>query len=139
MKKTTPSTKRPRSRRDPARLPFRWAMKSATREGEMYRRVVRDLRDQVGGQPSAAEELMIGRIAWLQVHLAHIDERTLRDGELSPNATREYLAWANSLSRMLQALGLAEKPKPAKTLAEHLAEKAAQAAAQAAHDDEVAE
>ncbi len=82
---------------------------------------------------------MIGRIAWLQVHLAHIDERTLRDGELSPNATREYLAWANSLSRMLQALGLAEKPKPAKTLAEHLAEKAAQAAAQAAHDDEVAE
>lgn len=86
----------------------------------MYRRVVRQLREHVGGKPSAAEELIIARIAWLQLHLAHIDERAMQDGGLSPHATREYLAWANSLARMLALLGppaSAKPPTPAEALA----------------------
>jgi hypothetical protein len=42
----------------------------------------------------------------LQVHLARMDERMFGEGELSDHAGRQYLAWANSVSRMLQALGL---------------------------------
>lgn len=106
-------------RTDVARLPLQWAAASATKEGEMYRRVVRQLRDHVGGNPSAAQELIIARIAWLQLHMAHIDERAMKDGGLSPHATREYLAWANSLSRMLASLGppaSAKPPTPAEAL-----------------------
>lgn len=99
-------------RTDVARLPLRWAMKSRTREGELYRRVCRDLRKHLGGRPTATQEMLIGRIAWLQVHLSRLDQRALEAEELSEHAGKQYLAWANSLSRMLQALGLeAASPK----------------------------
>jgi hypothetical protein len=103
-----PSRRRPRT--DAARLPLRWASASRTKEGELYRRVVRLLRAHLGN-PSAAEELLIARVAWLQVHLAHIDEKALKDGGLSPHATREYLAWANALARMLRSLGLRQSER----------------------------
>jgi hypothetical protein len=101
---TTAPTPRPR-RTDVSRLPLAWAAGSKTKEGELYRRVVRLLREHVGGKPSHTQELLIGRIAWLQVHLAHIDERAVRDGGLSPHATREYLAWSNTIARMTERLG----------------------------------
>lgn len=99
-----PSRKRPRT--DAARLPLVWAAASLTREGELYRRVARDLRAQIGGKPTAAQELLIGRIAWLQLHMAKIDERAMKDGGLSAHATREYLAWHNTIARSLSMLGL---------------------------------
>lgn len=109
------------SRTDASRLPIVWAAASRTKEGELYRRVVRDLTRHVGGKPSPTEGLLIGRIAWVQVHLAHIDERAMRDGGLSPHATREYLAWANSLAALLGRLGLkAAARKP--SLSDYLAE-----------------
>jgi hypothetical protein len=108
-------------RTDAARLPLRWAAKSRTREGELYRRVARQLRAHVG-RPSAAEELLISRIAWLSVHMAHIDEVALRDGGLSQHATREYLAWANSLAKMIAKLGLRPCKPHQPSLAEQLAE-----------------
>jgi hypothetical protein len=107
-----------------SRLPFAWARKGTTKEGFLYRRVTRDLRAQIGGKPTAAQEMLIGRIAWIQVHLATLDTRALESGGISPHATREYLAWANSMSRMLQALGLDDAPAPQPTLADYLASKA---------------
>jgi hypothetical protein len=83
-----------------------WASVSRTKEGELYRATVRQLVAHVGGKPSPAEALIIGRIAWLQVHLAHIDERAMLDGGLSPHATREYLAWSNSLAKLIGRLGM---------------------------------
>ncbi len=112
-----------RQRTDVARLPLRWAATSKTREGELYRRVVRQLREHVGGKPSHAQELLIGRIAWLQVHLAHIDERAMKDGGLSPHATREYLAWSGAICRLLHGLGLQPAAARESTLAEQLAAK----------------
>jgi hypothetical protein len=57
--------------------------------------------------------MLIGRIAWLQVHLSRLDQKALEAAELSEHAGKQYLAWANSLSRMLQALSLeAATPKP---------------------------
>jgi hypothetical protein len=111
--KTISKAPRRPARTDAVRLPFRWAGASRSREGELYRRVVRQLRDHIGGRPSAAEEMLIGRIAFVQVHLAHIDERALQDGGLSPHATREYLAWSNTVAKLLRSLGLkgaAQKP-----------------------------
>jgi hypothetical protein len=99
-----------------------WAMKSRTREGELYRRVCRDLRKHLAGRPSPAQEMLIGRIAWLQVHLSRLDMKALETEEMSEHAGKQYLAWANSLSKMLRALGLAAAPAPPKSVDEMLVE-----------------
>lgn len=75
----TPSPRRSRAV-DPATRALRWAKNGRSREAQLYRSIVRRLRAHVGGKPSHVEELLIGRIAWLQVHLAHIDERAMQDG-----------------------------------------------------------
>ncbi len=98
-----------------------WASAGKSREGEMYRRVVRQLIAHVGGSPSHAQELVIARIAWLQVHLARIDERAMADGGLSPHASREYLAWSNTIARLVCRLGLRGAPERQPTLAEIIA------------------
>jgi hypothetical protein len=90
---------------------------------------VRRLRQHVGGKPNHAEQLLIGRIAWLQVHLAHIDERAMQDGGLSPHAVREYLAWSNSLAKLIGRLGLEAKGPRQPTIREVLARRTEQAAA----------
>jgi hypothetical protein len=99
---------------------MRWASTSCTKEGELYRATVRQLTAHIGGKPSAAEALLIGRIAWMQVHMAHIDERAMREGSLSPHACREYLAWANSCARMLAQIGMKAAPPGRTTLREYL-------------------
>lgn len=108
-------------RTDVARWPLRWAGVSVSREGELFRAVERQLVRHVGGKPTAAEELLIGRLAMLSVHLAHLDERALRDGRVSPHASREYLAWSNSFARGLKLLGFHARSAQPPTLAELLA------------------
>jgi hypothetical protein len=115
----TAKPKRKPRRTDVTRLPFRWAGVSLSKEGELYRAVVRQLRAHVG-KPNHAQELLIGRIAWLQVHLATIDERAMRAGGLSPHATREYLAWGNSIAKMLARLGLDAAAAPRETVLQRL-------------------
>lgn len=117
------ATPRPQKspRTDAARLPFVWTRNNHTREAELYRRVVRDLTRQIGGRPTTAQELLIARIAWLCVHIAHIDARALADGEMSDHARREYLAWSNTLTRTLALLGLDAAPQSPRALSDHLA------------------
>jgi hypothetical protein len=91
---------------DPAARALRWAKNGNTREAALYRAVVKRLRQHVGGSPNHAQALLIGRIAMLQVHLAHLDERAMQDGGLSPHAVREYLAWSNSIAKLICRLGL---------------------------------
>lgn len=117
------ATPRPQKspRTDAARLPFVWTRNNHTREAELYRRVVRDLTRQIGGRPTTAQELLIARIAWLCVHIAHIDARALAGGEMSDHARREYLAWSNTLTRTLALLGLDAAPQSPRALSDHLA------------------
>lgn len=50
----------------------------------------------------------------LTLHIARMDARANEDGELSDHASRQYLAWSNSLTRTLRTLGLDETaPKTA--------------------------
>ena len=123
------ATPRPQKspRTDAARLPFVWTRNNHTREAELYRRVVRDLTRQIGGRPTTAQELLIARIAWLCVHIAHIDARALAGGEMSNHARREYLAWSNTLTRTLVVLGFQASPPPPANLADYLAARAAAA------------
>jgi hypothetical protein len=116
----SPSNRKP-SRTDATRLPLRWAGKSRSREGELYRRFVRQLVQHVG-RPNHAQEMLIGRIAWLQVHLASMDQRILESGEMSEHTGKQYLAWANSVSRMIAQLGLHSAPEQPPSLSEYLSQ-----------------
>lgn len=82
-----------------------------------------NLVEHVGGNSSAAQRLLIEQAASLRLHLALMDKRTAEGRELSERDGRQYLAWANSLSKLLRHLGLksggaASRPR---TLADHLA------------------
>src|SRR5579872_1836512 len=91
---------------DPQVRPLRWAGKAHTRQGRLFYALRAELVAHVGGKPNATQRALIDRLAWMQVHLARMDERMLLNGELAERTTREYLAWSNSVARGLAALGL---------------------------------
>jgi hypothetical protein len=106
---------------DPQMRPIRWANKGHSREARLFRALRTELVAHVGGKPTAAERAIIDRCAILQTHLALLDERMFGTGELSDHASKQYLAWANAVSRMLQALGLKPSKPQAMTARESLA------------------
>lgn len=89
-----------------------------TIEGRLIRDVRADLMKHVGGKPSATQRALIERAVMLTVQLSRMDAKALRDGAMSDCASREYLAWSNTLTRTLKALGLKGPPERQRTLAE---------------------
>jgi hypothetical protein len=65
-----------------------------------------ELRAHVGPKPSITQLAMIEEAAWLKVHLAQMHARAQSGELMSAHAARQYLAWANSLGRMMSRLGL---------------------------------
>ena len=120
MPAETPPKRRSRAV-DPQMRALRWSGKAHTREARLYRALRTELIQHVGGSPSITQRALIDRLAWLQLQLAKMDERMMRTGEMSDHAGRQYLAWANSVARMLGQLGLhapAARPlTPAEALA----------------------
>ncbi len=93
-----------------------------TREGKLAEAVVTELTKHVGGNPSAAEQLLIRlaglktlRIALMAQHVLTVESITERDD-------RQFLAWANSLRRDLDCLGLKAAGPRQPRLAEVLTE-----------------
>jgi hypothetical protein len=80
-----------------------------------------DLIAHVGGTPSATQKLLIEQAVGLQLRLSLLDQTTLYGMDMTPSDTPRYLAWANSLARLLRQLGLKSAPQPKASLAEHLA------------------
>ena len=101
-----------------------------TREARVMQRVKADLVQHVGGKPSPTQSALIERAAWLTLHIALMDARISELGEQpSERDGRQYLAWSNTLTRTLLAIGTKAKneERPA-TLRDHLAARAAHAA-----------
>jgi hypothetical protein len=107
-----------------------------SREARLMRTVRAELTAHVGGSPSATQRALIERAAWLSLHVAKIEARTAEGGGFSEADSRQYLAWSNSLTRTLRALGIEgapqSAPSPANRLQAYLATKAAQPAGAAA-------
>ena len=96
-----------------------------TIEGRLIRDVRADLLRHVGDAPSATQRALVERAVMLSVQLARMDAKALRDGAMSDHASREYLAWSNTLTRTMKALGLKGAPPKPKTLAEIRGQRAA--------------
>lgn len=89
-----------------SRLRARGAVDGRSREGRFLAAVRDDLTAHLGGNPSAAQRLMIDNAASLALRIALSDEALANGGEFAAHAGRTFLALANSLSRTLRALGL---------------------------------
>ena len=76
-----------------------------TKEAKLLAAVRRDLVAHVGGRPSATQAAIIEQICQIRLRLNAMDNSFAETGMLSEHDGRQYLAWANSSSRMLRALG----------------------------------
>lgn len=104
---TVPTRKRLRRRVDPYSRPGRWAkIDGRSNEAVLARDIRAALVAHVGGNPTAVQAILIQRAVMLSVHLAMMDRKALEDGALSLHASRQYLAWSNSLTRTVRELGI---------------------------------
>jgi hypothetical protein len=74
-----------------------------------------------GGRPSATQAAMIEQAAELKLRIAVMDQDFIRTGRRSAHASRDYLAWSNSLVRLLRQLGLKGQDERAPSLSDYLA------------------
>ena len=77
-----------------------------TKQARFLNQVRDDLTAHVGGKPSPTQRLLIERIAMTLLRIELMDLSALRDGTLAERQAREYLAWNNTVARMLRSLGL---------------------------------
>lgn len=81
-----------------------------TAESQLVETVVRELTAHVGGKPDATQAMLIERVAMLTLHCALMDRKMLgEDGEganaMSKADADKYLAWSNTISKLLKHLG----------------------------------
>jgi hypothetical protein len=77
-----------------------------TREGRFLVAVRRDLTAHIGGKPNLVQRQLIERAARLTLYVELLDARSLAAGSMSDHDQKQYLAWSNSLVRLLKTLGI---------------------------------
>ncbi len=100
----------PHSRRH--RLGF---LDGRTFEARLHRKFRAELIAHIGGAPSIAQAAIIERAAWVQLRLAMMDSK-VASGDFTEQDSHVYLAWANTLGRLLARLGLQPAAAKAPTL-----------------------
>lgn len=100
----------------------RWQVRYLTR-------VRRELAQHCGPHPTIPQRALIERAAQLSLQVRIMDRQAAGKAGMSEHASRQYLAWSNSLQRCLALIGN-EKPAKAKqpSIAEFLAAHASAAA-----------
>jgi hypothetical protein len=93
------------------------------------RKVRKQLTEAIGGKPTLIQNLMINQAVMLSIRLALLEPKVL-DGTLTGEDSNYYLAWSNSLTRLLARLNLTVDqkflpPDPMANLREHLANRGA--------------
>lgn len=91
-----------------------------TRAGRLIRDFRAEMVAHVGGKPSATQAVLIERSCQLSLQIALLDEKHATGG-LTSHDQREYLAWTNTLTRLMRQLDLGAPRKPARSLSDHLA------------------
>ena len=95
------------------------------REARLMRETKAALLAHVGGSPSATQAVLIDRAVMLTLQLALMDAKQAA-GTMTQHDGRQYLAWCNTLTRLMRQMGLDAAPAKVPTLADYLASKAPQ-------------
>ena len=101
-------------------------------EAKLMARVRAELTQHLGGKPSATQRILIDRAAAPSLRIHLMDRESARSGGMSERNGRQYLAWSNSLTRVLNQIGLKSAAERPPSLQEYIAGRAAQAPATAA-------
>lgn len=93
-----------------------------TYEAKLFETFRAELVQHVGGSPSVVETAIIERCTWVRLRLAMMDSK-LASGSFTEQDSAVYLAWANTLSRLLARLqpADAQPADPMERLHRHLA------------------
>ena len=92
----------------------------------MLRAIRAELLKHVGSTPSATQKALVDRASWLSLHVAMLDAKAIAAGGMPTDLdSRQYLAWSNTLTRTLTAIGLKSAAQAPKSLQQHLAERQA--------------
>ena len=94
-----------------------------TQLAKRAKRLREDLIQHVGGTPSATQRALIDQAVMLSMRIDIMDSKTLEGLDQGEGDDRRYLAWANSLARLMRQLGQKSTPRPTATLAAHLAQR----------------
>jgi hypothetical protein len=92
-----------------------------TQLAKRAKRLRDELRQHVGGNPSATQMVLIDRAVMLQTRIDMLDKQTLDGHEMNDGDGRRYLAWTNSLTRLMRQLGQKSAAPPVASLSEYLA------------------
>ena len=84
-----------------------------------------ELTNHVGGAPSAAEAILIRLASLKALRVALMAPKIMTSEAIDERADRQFLAWANSLRRDLDTLGIAKRAESSPRLADLLGGKAA--------------
>ena len=76
-----------------------------TREARLLKQMRQELSQHLGGNPTPMQRALIERAAMLQLRCAKFDEKII-DGTFSEYDSKVFLAFSNSLTRTMKALGL---------------------------------
>jgi hypothetical protein len=116
----TPSTPPPAIHRTPraTRRVIPGLPTGRIKEGRRLQAFRADLIRHVGGVPTKVQAVLIDRATMLQCHVSRMDIQALVTGGMSDHASRQYLAWSNTLTRTLARLGLEAAPRPRETYVE---------------------
>ena len=77
-------------------------------EDKFCKRVRSDLLAQLGPKPTTTQRLLVDRVVMVLLRIELMDAVALRNRDLTESQAVSYLAWNNTASRMLRALGLKE-------------------------------
>lgn len=95
-----------------------------TREARLMREARAELVAHVGGTPSATQRVLIERAVQLTLQIAMLDAKQAGGG-LTEHDGRTYLAWTNTLTRLMRQLGMTGAAQRPRSLADHIAARAA--------------
>jgi hypothetical protein len=124
-------TAQPRQRKpDPRRLGphsrmlSRGTISGRSREGRYIKTVSAQLTEHIGGSPSAAQRMLIARLARVMLRLELFDEKMAAGKPFTDLDGRIYNSLLNSFRLLLREVGIRAAPAPTKSLAEIIAAEA---------------
>ena len=89
-----------------------------SREAKALRSAIAGLTEHVGGDPGAAESMLITATAVIWVRLTMASARMLEPTEIGEQTQKAFLSWNNALRRNLDTLGI--KPAQMKQIRTNL-------------------
>jgi hypothetical protein len=109
-----------------SKLLARGSVSGRSRNGRFLAAAREELTEHLGGPLSAAQRILVERVAWLRLHVALFDEKVAdRTEPMSDRDRASYLAFSNSLVRATRELGLkpasAQPVDPMQALRAHIA------------------